>query len=154
MADSDPGDEFRRLFEAKRAEPARAGLPSHRRPPGVTRSRPGGLPASLAQLGPGSRPSTISRPGSVERLQPRREPLAEGQSATLPRQPAVSRRWFLSGPWCGPSRCHEPVRSLPDNQRKSLVLVTIIGLRPAEAARDMGANEDTVRVRASGRERG
>ena len=140
------------FVSAKRAKPARAGLPPHGRSPGVARPRSGGLSPGLARVGTcldPRKPAGLASPGA---LQPLGEPLAESQNKAI-----HDRLMRTDGAFAPPGVAHLDVlsalQSLPAKQRQALVLVAIVDMTTAEAAREMGANEGTVHVWVSrGRE--
>jgi RNA polymerase sigma-70 factor (ECF subfamily) len=146
VADSDPGDAFRRLFERTgRSLLAQAYLLTGDR----QESQDLVQEAFLRAWRNWDRVATLDNQQAwlrrvlynlaVNRW--RSVNLRRSRESGLPRVDGAS-----PGPGVGHLDVMSALRSLPDNQRKSLVLGTIVGLSPAEAARDMGANEDTVRV--------
>lgn len=146
MADTDPGEEFRRLFERTgRSLLAQAYLLTGDR----QESQDLVQDAFLRAWRNWARVSTLENQQAWLRRVLYNLAVNRWRNIGL-RRSRDSRLSRLDGASPGPGVGHLDVmsalRSLPENQRKSLVLVTIIGLSPAEAARDMGANEDTVRV--------
>jgi RNA polymerase sigma-70 factor (ECF subfamily) len=146
VADTDPGEEFRRLFERTgRSLLAQAYLLTGDR----QESQDLVQDAFLRAWRNWARVSTLENQQAWLRRVLYNLAVNRWRNIGL-RRSRDSRLSRLDGASPGPGVGHLDVmsalRSLPENQRKSLVLVTIIGLSPAEAARDMGANEDTVRV--------
>jgi RNA polymerase sigma-70 factor (ECF subfamily) len=146
VADSDPGDAFRRLFERTgRSLLAQAYLLTGDRQEAQDLVQETFLRAWRNW----ARVATLDNQQAWLRRVLYNLAVNRWRSVSL-RRSRDSRLSRVDGASPGPGVGHLDVmsalRTLPENQRKSLVLVAIVGLSPAEAARDMGANEDTVRV--------
>jgi RNA polymerase sigma-70 factor (ECF subfamily) len=145
VAESDPGEEFRRLFERYgRTLLAQAYLLTGDR----QESQDLVQDAFLRAWRDWSRVSTLDNPETWLRRVLYNLAVSRWRRLTTRRSYEKSARTDASSPAPGVGHLDvmSALRSLPPRQREALVLVAIVDLTTAEAAREMGASEGTVRV--------